>query len=53
MGFGLVVGFIAHLCTQLVTTSNYGAITYSHTLQFTTALTKSSQSAVCSLVVAL
>jgi hypothetical protein len=32
----LLVGFIAHLYTQLVTTSNYSAIDNSHTLQFTT-----------------
>jgi hypothetical protein len=41
MGFGLVIGFIEHL--QIVTTSNYSAITNSHTLQFTTEHTKSSQ----------
>jgi hypothetical protein len=35
-GFGLVIGFIAHLYTQLVTTSNYSAIANSRTLQFTT-----------------
>jgi hypothetical protein len=50
MGFGLVIGFIANL--QIVTTSNYSAIANSHTLQFTTACTKSSQSAVSSLIVA-
>jgi hypothetical protein len=44
MGFGLVVGFIEHL--QILTTSNYSAIAISHTLQFTTARTKSPQSAV-------
>jgi hypothetical protein len=43
MGFGLVIGFTAHL--QFGITSNYSAITNSHTLQFTTAHTKSSQSA--------
>jgi hypothetical protein len=35
------MGFIDHL--QIVTTSNYSAISNSHTLQFTTARTKSSQ----------
>jgi hypothetical protein len=43
-GFGLVIGFIEHL--QITATSNYGAIAESPTLQFTTARTKSSQSAV-------
>jgi hypothetical protein len=46
MGFGLVIGFIAHL--KLVTTINYSTIADSHTLQFTTARTKSSQSAIAS-----
>jgi hypothetical protein len=46
--FGLVIGFIEHL--QIVTTSNYSAIASSHTLQFTTARTESSQSAVSSPV---
>jgi hypothetical protein len=32
----LITNFIEHLYTQHVTTSNYSAITYSHTLQFTT-----------------
>jgi hypothetical protein len=41
-GFGLIIQVIEHL--QIVTTSNYSAITNSHTLQFTTARTKSSQS---------
>jgi hypothetical protein len=49
-GFGLVIGFVAHL--KLVTTINYRAIVDSHSLQFTTARTKSSQSAVSSQVVA-
>jgi hypothetical protein len=44
--FGLVTRFIEHLYTQLVSTSNYSAITDPHTLQFATARTKSSQSAV-------
>jgi hypothetical protein len=39
-GSGLVIGFIGHL--QIVPTSNYSAIANSHTLQFTTAYTKSS-----------
>jgi hypothetical protein len=50
MGFGLVIGFIGNL--QIVNTSNYSAIANSQTLQYTTARTKSSQSAVSSLVVA-
>jgi hypothetical protein len=33
MGFGLVTGFIEQL--QIVTTSNYSALTYLHTLQIT------------------
>jgi hypothetical protein len=37
---------------QIVTTSNYNTITNSHTQQFTTARTKSSQYAVSSPVVA-
>jgi hypothetical protein len=49
---GLAIGFIEHLHTQLVTNSNYIAITDSHTLQFTTARAKSFQSAVSSPVVA-
>jgi hypothetical protein len=47
--FGLVIGFTKHL--QITTTSNYSAIANSHTLQFTIAHAKSSQSAVSSLVV--
>jgi hypothetical protein len=43
MGFGLEIEFTDHL--QIVTTSNYSAIANSHTLQFTTASTKPSQSA--------
>jgi hypothetical protein len=49
-GFGLVIGFIDHL--QIVTTCNYSAIASTHTLQFITTRTKSSQSAVSSPVVA-
>jgi hypothetical protein len=48
MEFGLVIGFIEHL--QIITTSNYSTVTNSHTLQFTAAHTKSSQSAVSSQV---
>jgi hypothetical protein len=44
MGFEFVIEFTEHL--QIITTSNYSAVTNSHTLQFTTAHTKSSQSAV-------
>jgi hypothetical protein len=51
VGFGLVIGFIDHI--QIVTTSNYNTITNSHNQQFTTAHTKSSQSAVSSPVVNL
>jgi hypothetical protein len=43
-GFDCVTGFIEHL--QIVTTSNYSAIANSHTLQFTKARIKSSESAV-------
>jgi hypothetical protein len=50
MGFGLIIGFTEHL--QIVTTSNYSAIANSHTLQLTSACTKSSQSTVSSPVVA-
>jgi hypothetical protein len=49
-GFGLGIGFIDHL--QIVTTSNYNTVANSHTLQFTTARTKSSQPAAFSPVVA-
>jgi hypothetical protein len=49
--FGLITDFIEHL--EIVITSNYSAIGNLHTLQFTTARTKSSQSAVSSPVVAL
>jgi hypothetical protein len=52
MEFGLVTGFIAHLHTQLVTTSNYSVNVNSHTLQFTTVRTKPSQLTVPSQVVA-
>jgi hypothetical protein len=41
-GFGLVIGFIEHL--QIYTTNNYSIIANSHTQQFTTARSKSSQS---------
>jgi hypothetical protein len=50
MGFGLVNGFIEHL--QIVTTSNYNAVTNSHILQLNTARSTFSQSAVSSPVVA-
>jgi hypothetical protein len=35
--FGLGIGFIDHLYTQLGTTSNYSAIANLHTSQITTA----------------
>jgi hypothetical protein len=44
MGFGFVIGFTEHL--KLTTASNYSATSNSHTMQFTTSCTKSSQSAV-------
>jgi hypothetical protein len=44
-GFGLGIGFIDHLYTQLGTTSNYSAIANLHALQFTTAHAKSLPSA--------
>jgi hypothetical protein len=49
MGFGLAIGFIERL--QIVTTSNYSAIA-NQTLQFGTARTMTSQSAVSLPVVA-
>jgi hypothetical protein len=51
-GLGLVIGFIEHLHTQLLSTSNYSVIANSHTVQFTTERSKSSQSVVSSPVVA-
>jgi hypothetical protein len=50
MGLELVIGFIEHL--WIVTTGNYSAMANLHTVQFTTARTKSSQFAVSSLIVA-
>jgi hypothetical protein len=44
MGYGFVIGFIGVL--EIETTSNYNRFTNLHTPQFTTAPTKSSQSAV-------
>jgi hypothetical protein len=41
-GYGLVNGFIDHLHSPLVTTSNYSATANLHTLQFTAVNTKSS-----------
>jgi hypothetical protein len=37
MSFGLDIGFIDHLYTQVVTKSNYSAIANLHTLQITIA----------------
>jgi hypothetical protein len=50
MGFGLIMDLL-YSCTliQLVTTINYSAIAGSNTLQFTSARTKSSQSALYSM----
>jgi hypothetical protein len=39
-GFGLDIGVIDHLYTQLVTTSNYSAIANFHTLQITSVHAK-------------
>jgi hypothetical protein len=50
MGFELIIGFIELL--RNVTANNYSANTNSRTLRFTTACTKSSQSAVPSPAVA-
>jgi hypothetical protein len=44
-GFGLVIGFIAHFNTLLVTTLDYNAIADLHTLQTTVVHAKSFQSA--------
>jgi hypothetical protein len=41
LSFWLKIGFIDHFNTQLVNTSNYGAIANLHTLQITRACTKS------------
>jgi hypothetical protein len=49
MDFALVIEFIEHL--QIITTNNYSAISNSHTQQFITACTKSSQSSVSSPVI--
>jgi hypothetical protein len=48
--FGLVIGFIDHL--QIVIPSIYSSISNAYVLQFTTARTNTSQSAVSSAVVA-
>jgi hypothetical protein len=49
-GFVLVKGFIEHL--QIVIPSNYSVIAHPHTLQSTTARSKSSESALSSPVIA-
>jgi hypothetical protein len=51
MGFGLEIGFIDHFNTRLVTALNYSAIADLHTLQITTAHSKSFQSTVSSPVI--
>jgi hypothetical protein len=48
-GFGLEIEFIDHL--QVLTTNHYNTITNFHTLQITSAPTKSFQPAVSSPVV--
>jgi hypothetical protein len=50
-GFGLQIGFADHFNTGLVKELNYSATVDFHTLQITTAYTKSFQSAVSSPVV--
>jgi hypothetical protein len=49
-GFGLEIGFIDHFNTRLVTTLNNSIIADLHTLQITTAHTKSFQFVVTSPV---
>jgi hypothetical protein len=51
-GFGLDIGFIDHLNTQLVITLIYRALANLHTLQITRAHSKFFQPAVSSLVFA-
>jgi hypothetical protein len=50
MWFELEIGFTGHFHTRLVVTLNYSAIADLHTLQMTTAPSKSFQSAVSSPV---
>jgi hypothetical protein len=52
MVFGMLIGFIDHLQNVTTRTSNYSAIANSDPLKFATALSKSSQSAEFSPVVA-
>jgi hypothetical protein len=35
MGFGLVIGFMGHLYTQLISTSNYNSLAGLHTQKIT------------------
>jgi hypothetical protein len=51
LGWMFDIGFIDHLYTQLVTTSNYNAIANLHTLQITRTHAKPSQSAFTTLFV--
>jgi ethanolamine utilization microcompartment shell protein EutS len=50
-GFELVIGFIDHFNTRLVTTLNYSAIADLQNLQISTAHAKYFQFAMCSPVV--
>jgi hypothetical protein len=51
MGFGLEIGFIDHFNTRLMTTLKYSAVADLHTLQITTAYSKSFQSTVSPSVI--
>jgi hypothetical protein len=47
MGYGLDIGFIDHLYTPLVSTSNYSVTVNQHTLQITTAPAKPFSGLLC------